>query len=404
MTAAAGCLFIRLWKSTRQGDEGMTHSEGIHVRLVEQLSEIRSLAQEWIELCDKSSSCNPFNGPDWSVPWYEMFANGRVRPWLLELRDGECLVGVVPLSRRFRVIGVPVIKPAGAGSPWIGPYEIPGPVSLPEYERRVAREAVSFICAHSGEWAWTILSVADMVDWFEPAWLSDDRFKVMLDSVVPTVVLRLPEGAERYRPGRNLRESVRRARNRLNRDFDATWHVNRVIEPESVARSLEVLMRLHGARASRRDKSAIHRDVLASRAVRRIVELATESMATRGLVSIYELIVGKDVFATQLVLHTKRSTHFSVSGQTPEAWPYSSITYLSWEAVLDAQAAGHTLIDFSAGPTEAKMRWSHEVKVHPSFVIVGPSLGSRSAFVVRQSFRGLSQFREALGANRRVDS
>ena len=364
------------------------------------LGEIRALATEWAVVRDGSASRNPFAGPEWTIPWYEHFAHGTVSPLLLTVRDGDELVGIVPLCHQAWSGGVSRMAPAGGVRPWIGPYELPGPVALTGHERTVGRLAVEHLCTRSEEWTWAELSLGDMVAWFEPTWVPDDGFVVVPRGNVCTVVLPLQHSAE-FKPRRNLKEALRRARNRLTRDFGEGWAVRRVVEPELVGAAVTRLIGLHRARSRRTDKGAVHADVLSPAPVRAFLQSATARLAEAGLVSVYELVAAGTVIASQLVLHTPRSTHMSVSGMSDAAWEYSAITYLQGVAVDDAQAACHDLVDFSAGPTEAKLRWSQEIRVHPRVVVVPPRPAARAVYRTATVVRAYAEFERERNANRR---
>lgn len=205
-----------------------------------------------------------------------------------------------------------------------------------------------------------------------------------------------------YRPRRNLREAVRRARNRLDRDpGPGGWQVTRAVEPGEVAAAFERLADLHARRSRRTDKNAIHADVIGTGPVREFLGTAVAEMARGGLVSVYELRVRDRVIAAQLVLHTARSTHFSVSGQDDAAWAYSAITFLQWTAVQDAQAAGHDLVDLSAGPVQAKLRWSEQVRSFHEFALVAPRRSARLAYWAQLPRSSAAKMIEAYRANRR---
>src|SRR4051794_6042610 len=72
---------------------------------------IRDLHEEWSALHDASGSTNPFSGPEWPTLWFERFLQPGDESWLLEVRDDERLVAVVPLYRRAsRAVGPALLQ------------------------------------------------------------------------------------------------------------------------------------------------------------------------------------------------------------------------------------------------------------------------------------------------------
>jgi CelD/BcsL family acetyltransferase involved in cellulose biosynthesis len=377
-------------------------SGSLSVRVLTDVDEIWRAHDRLSRLRDDSDCRNPFAGPEWTLNWLSAFAGPRKRPWLVEVYRADTLVGALPMWEQRSAVGKSVLRPAGRGKPWVGPFEIPGALALPEEGRQVGRAAVAHLCELADGWNWAHIALGDIAPWLEPEWLPTDDFLLLTRQVTTTVILDLSPGGDPFRPKRNLREAIRRAKNRLDRDVDpAGWGTTRAVDPSEVSDALKRLIHLHRQRSLRTDKAAIHPDVLADGAVRSFVETAITDMAQRGLVSIYELVVRGEVIAAQLVLHTKNSTHFSLSGQLDSAWHYSSITYLQWIAVLDAQAAGHDLVDFSAGPIQSKLRWSDQTRSYHEFAVVAPRRASRLAYWAELPRTVAARMLEAERANRR---
>ena len=381
----------------------------IAVRIVSDLDEIKSGRDRYVTLRDSSRSMNPFVGPEWVLNWYSTFCGAGRLPWLVEVtRDAE-LIGVVPLWQQLsgpatrRLTGPGVLRAVGRGRPWIGPFEIPGMLALDGAGRDVGRAAVTALCERAAEWTWTHLALGDAAPWLEPNWVISDEYLVLHRGTVATVTLDLtPDGAP-FHPRRNLRESLRRSRNRLDAHAGPDgWSVRRATDPVDVGAAYRRLCELHRQRSARVDKGAIHDDVIADRAVRDYVETAVVEMAAAGLSSVYELVVNDSVIATQLVLHTARSTHMSLSGQLETAWDFSAVTHLQWCALRDAEAARHELVDFSAGPIQSKLRWSTTVRSFHEFALVSPRRGSQLAYWAELPRMGAARMREARNADKRT--
>ena len=381
-----------------EGECGVATSS-LAVRRVSDLADIRASVPEWAALHDASGSTNPFSGPEWPVLWFERFLGPRDQPWVLQVRDGDELVAVVPLCRRESKFGPTLLQSLGTASPWIGPFEIPSPVAAPEHARAAMRAVVEHLVDRGDQWDWAELHLGSVVPWFEPEWIPGTGATAVLRGVTGTAVLPLGEGADSGAGSRrNLKESVRRARNRLTRAYGSDgWSVRRVVDADEIGAAFDRLARMHAQRARRAGKRA-HLDVFADQAIRRYVRDVVVAMATEERASIYELCVGDRVITAQLVLATAVSSYFSVSGMTDDAWEFSPVTYVQWIAVEDATAAAHVEMNLSAGPNQTKLRWTREVRSHPEFALVGPRTRSRTLFRAATAVAAVRAFDEAIRA------
>ncbi|MBM9468737.1 GNAT family N-acetyltransferase [Nakamurella leprariae] len=371
------------------------------VRVHQTVESVADLASEWQVLHDDAGDVNPFSGPDWAVTWLEHFADDRRAPFVLSVRYGDRLVGVLPLYRQSAARVIDVLQPVGTGSPWIGPYELPAMTADPARGRAVARAVVAELCARPDDWDWSSVIFGSAAPWLEPEWLPNWEFTVVPRRTIATVTLDLAGGHDIYSGRRNLKESFRRARNRLTRDLGTDgWSTRRVLDEDEIGAAFDRLVRLHGSRADVQDGRPVHANVLADDRVQRYLREVVTRMSRRGAVSVYELLIADEVVAGQLMLHTSTATYSSVSGATDAAWPYSAITYLQSLAVADAQQAGHRQLCLSAGPNQAKLRWTDRVDLTPEFGIIGPRRRSRMLSVAATARGTVTSFVAARRAHR----
>ncbi|NIZ90900.1 GNAT family N-acetyltransferase [Kineococcus rubinsiae] len=367
------------------------------------LSSVQALVADWQALHDASGDPNPFSGPDWAVTWLEHFTDDpRSEPFVLEVRDGARLVGVAPLYRRSELRGLAtIVQSIGAGGAWIGPYELPSLLAAPECGRDVARAVVGHLCAEEGAWDCSRLVLGTAAPWLEPEWLPDHSFTLLQRRTKAAAVLHLGGEVDVYTGRRNLKESLRRARNRLTREFGADgWSVRRVTGAADVPAAYDRLAALHSERAGLRDGRPVHADIFADPRVREYLRDVVRRTGERGRASVYELLIGDEVSASQLVLHTSSAGYSSTSGVSERAWPYSAVTYLLSLAVKDAQEAGHRQINLSTGPNQAKLRWTEQVETTTEFSIVAPRRRSQALHVGLETARVLASYREARNAHR----
>jgi CelD/BcsL family acetyltransferase involved in cellulose biosynthesis len=341
--------------------------------------ELATVAEEWADLHRRSESTNPFLGPEWSIHWVRDLMPEADEAWVLLVRDAGRLVGVAPMHLHHHRSGIRRLQMIGTGPPRVNFFETPSVLAEPDFGRQVARAVVEHLASQRASWHITTITLGETNDWLEPGWLPDADFTVLCFKTTPYVVLPLPMEARGPRESRrNLREAVRRSRNRMNKRFGPDgWRVERIVEPEAVAAAGQDLARLHRARAANTQRGKSHTDSIADSQICDYLLKVTTDLAERKQVLIYCLVADGRTLAAQMVLHTDTATFLSLSGFTDDAWDYSPTNYLQWIAVTEAAERGHHEVNLSAAPTEAKLRWSRSVRHSPEYLVVGTTRFAR---------------------------
>jgi CelD/BcsL family acetyltransferase involved in cellulose biosynthesis len=181
---------------------------------------------------------------------------------------------------------------------------------------------------------------------------------------------------------RNVRESLRRGRNRLDRAYPGRWSIDSATDRAGILHALSDLAVLHYARSTIIGKE-VHRDALSDKADVSFLSAALSASVDRGGACIYRLLVEGRAVAALLVLRGAESSYFLLSGMSEQFWEYSPVTLLQGRAIDDAIKLGHRQVNLSTGPDRAKMRWSENIVASPEFVLVPDrslSLGKFGAY------------------------
>jgi CelD/BcsL family acetyltransferase involved in cellulose biosynthesis len=178
------------------------------------------------------------------------------------------------------------------------------------------------------------------------------------------VVLPLADTWEQTRTGlrRNVKESLRRARNRLAKDgrpWRVMWREGTALDDVAVDR----LLQLHRDRARYAGSRSRHVDAFADVSTQAFVREVLPRLGSAGQASIVELELGGEVVAAQLVLHAPRGIYFHSSGFRTQEWDLSPVTTLQAAAIEAANARSERWVNFSPGPNESKLRWSENLHV-----------------------------------------
>jgi len=345
------------------------------------LAAAEEILPAWRDLYDRGGSCNPYASPDWLIPWARHFVREDQLALLAVYRSGT-LIGMAPWYVRHVGPLLSQVYLLGSGG-HDALTELPQVLTAPGEARSVLRAALQHWSQVPDTWDWLELPMLEEQGWFEPEWLADavgDRSFVQHKLTRPSVVLALPpDVATLYQTmKRNLRESIHRARNRLDR-AGRPWAVTAHAEEDDIRKALTVLAELHAARADLAGRRR-HSDHLAAPKHRDFLADALGALACRGQAEILTLDVEGVPVAAQLVLRAPNSTYLGQSGVDPEWWNFSPVTLLQLCAAESAVERGHKEFNLSTGPVVAKLRWSEQVVQNPEFIVCGPRRRSRAAF------------------------
>lgn len=370
----------------------------------------RAIADEaWRTLhLNQEGPANPFCAPSWVAAWYRRYVPDPQRRRLAFVRSdrGELLgvaplwidqdrLGPVPLVSRLRLVG------AGQGSSLL---EVPQ-ILTAKGEGRAVLGAVMAELADPGSPLRDAhlfdLVVADGQGWLEPEWFADPRSNASswdhIDtkaSVIVPLAATWPDTLSGLK--RNVKESLRRSRNRLAKQ-DLPYQVverSTDLDAEAVRRFFD----LHGLRADHDDSSSHHHNAFADPARRDFLAELLPVLGADGDAAIWELWLDGRQVAAQLLLYAPDTVYVHSSGFDPSTWQFGPVTYLQEQAFKAACAAGLRWVNLSPGPNVAKLRWSEQVLRHDEFSV---GFGSR-ATIVRQTVLGMARSLRAVTHNARI--
>ena len=315
---------------------------------------------------------NPFCAPEWVEAWYEAFTRPEDR-FVFTVRDGERLVAVAPffrsevrkgplqLASRLQLVG------AGQGSSLL---EVPQILAAPGREREALRLVVeTTLTADTGS-HWSEISVTPAMAWFEGQWVkgTDDPVAFHRHQLSRACVVVPLDGSwltTRSGLKRNVKESLRRSKNRIAKD-GRPWALHQHTETLDAA-VVDRFLDLHSSRAAQEQSSSKHPDAFADPARREFMRTVLPRLGSRGRAEIFELELAGEIVAAQLVLHAPGLTYIHSSGFTADVWNLGPVTFLQGEAISAAADRGERWINMSPGPNVAKLRWSEQVDVHHDF-------------------------------------
>ncbi len=312
--------------------------------------------EEWRALNLRARSGNMFLGPDWLVPWWSRFGEGRQLSTIC-VREGGRLIGVLPLfMERVRMGGVEVRRIAFLGDGETG-CDYMDVLAEPGREREVLDRTLSCLlelpwdlCDLDGVWreSFTALQLAQR---FAPGRAASG---VVRDGRVRYVCPNIPlTGSwEQYLEGLPRRENLRRREKWLYRQPGVSIHCARA--PDEAAKATEQFLDLHRARWSVEGGS----DGLTDERHEAFHREASQRLAKAGMLRMYTLYAARRPVASVYgVVHGAKFNYYQ-SGYDPN-WASKSVgLVLLARTVQDAFAEGLPEFDFLRGNEGYKGEWA----------------------------------------------
>ncbi|GAA4987726.1 GNAT family N-acetyltransferase [Kineococcus glutinatus] len=364
---------------------------------------------EWEDLLTRQPDpANPFCAPEWVTAWYRAHVPDPADRHLLLVRDAAgTLTGIAPmhLSRSGHPrLGVRRLLLVGAGRRT--PLELPQVLTA----AGAARQVHTDLAAHLLDLAertgadWSELALDREQAWFEPAWVQASTAPAPFyehRAVRACVVLPLDGTWDQLRSGlkRNLKESLRRGRNRLTKS-GVRWEIRTLTGADLDDAAVERFFHLHTQRSGFTGTSSTHPDAYADPTARALLADLLPRLAARGRASLVELVVDGRVGATQLALHAPGCSYVHSSGMDPDYWDYSPVTLLHAEVVRAAVERGDRVVNFSPGPNVSKLRWSERLTVHDDFAFATAGRAAGLRYAAFDSVARLNRFRRGVATAR----
>jgi CelD/BcsL family acetyltransferase involved in cellulose biosynthesis len=313
-------------------------------------------AEEWRALNGRARAGTLFLGPEWLLPWWKQFGEGRELA-VVCVREGGRLIGLLPLFlEQVRLSGIEVRRLAFLGDGDTG-CDYLDVLAEPGREREVLDQCLAKLvelpwdlCDLDGLWreSFTALQLAQR---FPPGKAVSG---VLRDARIRFVCPHIPLSGtwEQYLEGLSRRENLRRREKWIYRQPGVSVSCAR--EPDAAMKATDEFLALHRARWAVEGGSdgltdarheAFHRD-------------ASQELARAGMLRMYTLYAARRPVASVYgVVHGNRFNYYQ-SGYDPN-WASRSVgLVLLARTVQDAFADGLREFDFLRGNEGYKGEWS----------------------------------------------
>ena len=346
------------------------------------------LEPEWLDLFARSGTRNPFAHPACVRAWLQHFAPRADQRVIVTARFEGKLVAVAPFavrkhgSKRFHARSLELI---GAGAAQADRFTEMTEILVAREKRRKTLRALlhHLTLEQPTDWDWLVVTLPPDQGWFEDDWLPAGWLRrgarALHRATLPFVVMPLPSTWGELPLKHNMKEAIRRSKNRLA----AGAAPPEVLFAEGAEAGVAIarLQELHSRRATVVDHRA-HDDYFANDATARFARDGALALAAVGNGTVAELSVGGATIAARLVLHANDALFLSYSGVDPEQWRLGAPTFLIAASIRRAIEQGDKLVNLSLIPDSAKLRWSEQLELHNEFVVVAPTQRAQRMFAV----------------------
>ena len=311
-------------------------------------------AAEWGALNARARAGNMFLSPDWLLPWWAHFGDGREQQ-IICVREGGRLIGLLPLfSETVRLGGIDVRRIAFLGDGETG-CDYLDAIAEPGREREVLDHCLEALmklpwdlCDLDGVWRESF-TAGQLAARFPPR-----DGKIIRDARLRYVCPHIPLTAtyDQYLQGLSRRENLRRREKWILRQPGVS--ISCAKTPEEAARATDEFLQLHRARWAVEGGSAGLTDDRHEQFHRE----ASQRLAQSGALRMYTLYAARRPVASVYgVVHGDKFNYYQ-SGYDPN-WASRSVgLVLLARTVSDAFKDGLREFDFLRGNEGYKGEWA----------------------------------------------
>jgi CelD/BcsL family acetyltransferase involved in cellulose biosynthesis len=315
----------------------MKQPQSLAVSVMRHVDALIALRPEWLALW-QSAGVLPFQHPDWLIPWWSEFHDGTLN--VIVVRDGERLVGVVPLYLALEEAGA-WLRPLG-----VGMSDRLDPLAADGYGVFVADRALRWLAEQRGTWDGCYLPGLAPDASLAAAPSRGLASTLHEEDPCPVLALDPDLSAIPTQMKAKLRYYSRRAEGLGEVRFETA-------APDRVIASLETLAALHGRRWRERGCEG----VFADHRVLAFHRKAAPRLAGAGILRMHVLTIGGAAAAILYGFNIRGRAWYYIGGFDPALAEASPGSLVVAHAIAAAAAEQAHSFDFLRGRETYKYRW-----------------------------------------------
>jgi CelD/BcsL family acetyltransferase involved in cellulose biosynthesis len=322
--------------------EPLPEGAELTVRRLRSTADLAAIRSEWQSLWIRSPDATPFQSPEWLIPWWQAYGNGRLLCWAIR-SCGE-LVALVPFYMYGKAPHRRVFL-LGTGN----------------------SDYLDLLC-EAGQTLPVVLAIFRLLDTHGDAWDSCEfqqmppgsalltrvpeeplRSEIIQQEICPVLDLSVPAGNGPAAPGEIWRK-VAYYRRRAARQGRVESAIAGAADFEEIFAALIDLHRKRLNAKELRSSFDAPRDEAFQRA-------AARQFLQSGMLRLHVLRIDGRIIAVLYAFHAHRRTYFYLSGLDSEFAGLSPGTLIVAAAIEHARREGAIAFDFMRGREPYKYRW-----------------------------------------------
>lgn len=310
----------------------------IQIEEIDTLQGLEAIREDWDRLIDVCPGATPFQFPEWLIPWWRCFGQGRLL--MLAMRVAGRICGLAPLylkNGEVAFIG-------GSISDYLG-FMID-----PSLELLGTAAVFNHLASRDG---WSSCRLEELRP---SSALLVTRPPVGLKAeCLPGEVcleVKLPNTIEGFREVHS-RSGNAGSRKKLRRLFAKGLKIEAVTDEKEVRPALEELFRLH----AKKWESVGSGGVLQGAEIRAFHEAAAEGFWKKGVLRLYRLMLGERTIAALYGFINRGTFYAYLAGYDPEFSDISPGKLILLSAAEDCISGGLATFDFLRGREKYKYTW-----------------------------------------------
>lgn len=353
----------------------MKRELGLHVEKLTTLEEFSALYNEPGAMSVLYTE-NIFLTRLWLTKWWQVYGEGY-KLHILIVRDGDRLIGALPLVFRKCLLGVKSLTFMGAGELTPDDLDI---LSVPERRAEVLHALAEYLHAMRSKWDMLTLDKLSVEGFTSQEFASS--FRLSGCATKTTVVARcyyveLPATNDEYLsrlPKTILRNLTRRKRN-LDCDYPGL-EFRRVNAPEQLQKAFEKLIQFHQTRWADKGYPGSFSSPCFQRFHREIIAEALEA----GFLQLFCLQCGSAIIGVFYCYRIGDTMQAYQCGYD-ECWAsYGIGSLMIWKIIESSILDGVGVFDFLEGDETYKEDWATSVRENVRLCIYGSTLRGRLAY------------------------
>jgi CelD/BcsL family acetyltransferase involved in cellulose biosynthesis len=342
------------------------------VSVIERISELDGLREEWDRLLARAREASPFLSWDWQQGWWRCYGGDHLLR-LYAARRAGCLVGLLPLyQQRMGTAGFGYnrLRLVGTGGDTSPDYL--GALLEPEGEETTARCLVERVL---DDVEWDVLSLSEVREGSTLAvalreGAAKHHMSVHAGPMTSITVVSLPETWEEFlsTAKRHVRQEIVRRRRRME-ELGARCYLWR--DPSSLDRAIDRLAALHRLRWSSRTRHHafsspeyldFHREVM-------------HRFFRRGWLRLLVLEIGEEIVAMRYCFRFRDEVFAFQSGFDPAYGRLGPGSVLMGHLLENSIGEGVRRVDMLKGDYPHKRSWSREHRTTTRLRVYRRTLG-----------------------------